>query len=287
MRSTPVLLAMAVVAGAAACGSDGADVVVSGSAPEQVYDGPMHVATSHADDATVEERTGAAGRALECDTAPYTGGPAEYDIGLASVQESAEEALSNYFAEEYPLPAPQQGYRVERADDGRVLFSFDVAQRSKVVFIAADGVVDFDGDRGWGIETWAECDPSELPAEVTEALGIQVWHDAAGNRVPVTVVRSSQGPEHCDWQDITFLSLGKEDAGEQYLRDTRGELARWLTTTYDDQAVLPGDATDTGYHRDGRHLWIAADRRAAYLVGESDPSDVERWPAVRERIGCQ
>jgi hypothetical protein len=246
----------------------------------------MHVATSHADDATVEERTGAAGRALECDTAPYTGGPAEYDIGLASVQGSAEEALSNYFAEEYPLPAPQQGYRVERADDGRVLFSFDVAQRSKVVFIAADGVVDFDGDRGWGIETWAECDPSELPAEVTEALGIQVWHDAAGNRVPVTVIRSSQGPEHCDWQDITFLHIGPQRDAEEYLRDTTGELADLLSTTYDGAATVPRNATDTGLRRDGRQLWLGPDHDAAYLVSLDDPGDVERWPAAKRPIGC-
>jgi hypothetical protein len=281
---------MSAIAVLAACGgsSGGSDAVVTGSAPDQPYDGPMRIATSQSDDASLEERSGAAGNALECDGAPYAGGRGEYRDGLASVQGSAASALSNYFAEEYPLGVPEKGYRVEREDDGRVLFSFDVAQQSKVTFIVADDVVDFNDDRGWGVETWATCDPSELPAEITDELVFQVWQDERGDRVPVTVIHSSQGPAHCNWQDITFLFMGGgvEGGGEEHLRDTRGELGRWLTTTYDGHASLPTDATDTGYHRDGRELWLAADRSAAYLVDESDPNDVERWPGVSKRFGC-
>jgi hypothetical protein len=281
------LPAAAVFCHAAACGTGNATVVLTGSAPDVPYDGPLQLSTSQVDDATVEERSGAAARALECDTAPYAGGRGEYDSGLASVQDSAEAALSNYFAEEGLGWAPQEGYRVEREDDGRVMLSYDVAQRSKVVFIAAADVVDYNDECGWGIETWAECDPAELPAEITDDFGVQIWQDEHGDRVPVAVIHSSQGPEHCDWQDITFLVLGKDEEGPDYLRDTDGELTRWLTTTYDDHAVLPDDATDTGYHRDGRHLWLTTDRRAAYLVDEADPTNVERWPGVRERFGCQ
>ena len=58
---------------------------------------------------------------------------------------------------------------------------------------------------------------------MTDALGIQVWHDASGNRVPVATIESRPGAEHCDWQDITFLTLHTANGEQQYLRDTTGE----------------------------------------------------------------
>lgn len=51
-------------------------------------------------------------------------------------------------------------------------------------------------------------------------------------------------------------------------------------------AALPKTATDTGYHRDGRELWLSAKHEAAYLVSLSDPDDVERWPAAKQEIYC-
>jgi hypothetical protein len=58
---------------------------------------------------------------------------------------------------------PSDGYAVEREQDGRVLFSYDVDGRTKVSMFAAQGVRDWSGDEGWGVRTWAQCDPSELP----------------------------------------------------------------------------------------------------------------------------
>jgi hypothetical protein len=130
------------------------------------------------------------------------------------------------------------------------------------------------------MEAWAECDPSELPAEQTEALGIGVWQDGSGARVPVTRAQSFRGAAHCDWQDITFLLLG----ARTYLRDVHGALADFRRTTYRAGATLPRTATDTGLHRDGRELWVDAD--AAYLVRLERPSDVERWPGASKPIGC-
>jgi len=139
---------------------------------------------------------------------------------------------------------------------------------------------------GWGVESWATCDPAELPASVTDALGIGVWEDPSGRRVPVTEVRSFQGDEHCDWQDITFLLLGPDGDADEYVRDPSGELDELLRTTYDANAVLPDDATDTGLHRDGRRLWLGVGHETAYLVALDDPHDVERWPAAKRPIGC-
>ncbi len=118
----------------------------------------MSLPVDYRDKATVMERSGAAGRALECDGDPYDGGGADYDSGLASVQGSATGALENWFEEEIFGPQiPAEGYRVEREDDGRVLFSWDVRDRTKVAVIAANGLQDYNDDTGWGIEAWAQC----------------------------------------------------------------------------------------------------------------------------------
>ena len=264
----------------------GSSTVVADSPVTSPYDGPMDLPLEYRDRAGVLERSGAAGRALECDGDPYAGGGADYDSGLASVQDSAEAALKNLFEEDFIGELPETGYRIERVDGGRVLFSYDVRDRTRIAFVAYDGIRDFNDDEGWGIEAWAECDPSELPARVTDDLGLGVWEDLSGRRVPVTDVQSFRGSEHCDWQDVTFLWLGSGRQKREFLRETDGELADFLHMAYDAAATLPSDATDTGLRRDGRQLWLAADRRAAYLVSLGNPDDVERWPASKEPIRC-
>jgi hypothetical protein len=167
-----------------------------------------------------------------------------------------------------------------------VLFSHDVDGRTKVAMFAADGVRDWNGDEGWGVRAWAQCDPSELPRDVTDDLNIGVWQDESGRRVPVTRIRSFQGAEHCSWTDITFLLLGREETADWYVRDISAEFSGLLRTTFSDEAALPADASDTGLRREGRQLWIAADEKAAYLVSLDDPEDVERWPAAKQPIRC-
>ena len=280
------LVVAAVLLAVSGCGSS--STVVEGRPVASPYDGPMSVPIDHSDEAGVLERSGAAGRALECAGSPYDGGGADYDSGLARTQSSPERALANLMAKDPPTYPPHDGYRVERRDGGRVLFSYDVEGRTKVALVAADDVRDWDGRTGWGIEAWAQCDPAELPDGAHGAFTLQVWTDAAGNRVPVTTIRSFRGPAHCDWQDITFVELGPESASvrEEYLRDPQGELASWETTTFEAGAMLPPGAVDSGYRRDGRALWRVPDRRAAYLVDLDDPTDVERWPASTQPIGC-
>lgn len=282
MRHVVLAVATAVLGGG--CGSS---TVLSDAEPvDSSYRGPVYLPMQHRHNASVLDRSGAAGRAVECDGDPYDGGGADYDSGLVSVQGSATQALENFLEEGLSAQVPSGGYRIEREDDGRVLFSYDVGGQTKVAFIAANRVRDYNDAKGWGVEAWAQCDPAELPTDVTEALGIQVWQDQIGARVPVTQVWSFQGPEHCGWQDITFLVLGAERDAGQYVRDTAGELADFLRTTYDDDAKLPKGATDTGFRRDGRELWLGPRSKAAYLVSAKNPQDVERWPAAKDSIGC-
>jgi len=283
MRRTGVAVAVLVLL--SSCGSQTAasDAGPGSTEPDpDAYDGPLVLEPDHSDRATVQERSGAAGLALECTGEPLNGGGGDYDSGLTSAQASATGALEDWLDNEaWAYQVPEEGYRVERDDGDRVLLSYDVDGQSKLAFVAADGITDYDGDQGWGIESWAQCDPAEWPAEVTDALGIEVWVDGSEARVATTTISSSAGPEHCGWEDITFLHLGPD---RTFLRDTSGELANYLRTTYDGSATVPADAKDSDYRRNGRQLWLTPD--AAYLVSVDDPDDVERWPATTQRIAC-
>lgn len=267
-----------------ACGTE--TVVIDSAPGVEPFAGPLDVAVDHADAADVKDRSGSAGLALECAGEPDNGGGADYDSGLASTQSSADKAVANWMNEEgnWFGGLPQSGYRVERDDGDRVLLSLDVANRSKATIVVGDAISDWRGDTGWGVESWAVCDPSEFPPSLDKELGVQVWERADGSRVSTSVVTSYLGPEHCDWDDITFLRLGDHPGGAQFVRDTRGEFD--LLSTYDDSATLPTDATDTGFEREGKQLWLSESGDAAYLVDLESPAEVERWPAAGEPIMC-
>jgi len=270
-----------------ACGEDARVVADPAATP---YDGPMYVEPDHGDRATALEASGAAGLALECTGAPRRGGGAGYDDGLVEVQDSPEAALANWLDEEWAY-VPDSGYRIERVDDGRALLSWDVDGRTRVAVTVHESVTDHHDDVGWGVEAWASCDPAELSADVAEELGLEVWAGVDGTPVPTPDVVSFRGAEHCDWQDLTWLRLGHstdvDREYDEYLSgDDGGQLADYLTTAPDRSATLPGGATDTGWRRDGRELWLGRDPSAAYLVSIEDPDDVELWPAAKQPIGC-
>ncbi len=235
---------------------------------------------------------GAAVAALECDgKTPYEHGEVIYDDGLATVQANAGAALSDYMRESGLIYiAPADGYAVEREQGGQVLLSYDVDGRTKVSMLAVDDVRDWNDDEGWGVREWAQCDPSEFPEDVTDELDIGVWEDESGRRVPVTSIQSLKGSEHCDETDITYVLVGPEQTADWYVSDTRGrdgdDFSGLLRTTFSDTARLPKGATDTGWHRGGRQLWIGPDQEAAYLVSLDDAHDVERWPAAKEPLWC-
>lgn len=269
----------------AACG--GPSLVSNDPPAQDAYDGPMTLTTGRGEDGPVSERGGAAALALECAHGPHSGGGGAYDDGLASTQDSPEKALENSFTElGHGATLPSSGYRVERRADDRVLFSYDVEGKTKVAFIVYDGVTDFDSDTGWGVESWAQCDPSEFPGHATDDLNIGVWENAAGRRVPTSTIESFTGAEHCDWHDVTFVRLGPDPTDPEYVRDPALKLTDSLTGTFTRSGKLPRTADDTGLRRAGRELWLAHDRARAYLVDIDDRNDVEVWPASKSRIGC-
>ncbi|MGV9456238.1 hypothetical protein [Streptomyces sp. NPDC003635] len=284
MRARLLVVAFAVAVTAVGCGDDGEGLVVEGATPATPYDGPLHVPVRNLDEDSPEAArvgSGAAGRALECDGEIYSGGGAdrwsEGDGGS-----SPAEGLRAYFDIEQP-DLPRTGYREERREGDRVLYSLDVEGRTKVaVVVAKDG----ENRPGWGPETSASCDPAELPASFTDSQWYEIWTDRDGRRVPITTVHSSAGPDHCDWQRAHFLAMGRGVDAETYARDPAGVLPPGaLTSPYDGDVRMPADARDTGYRYEERELWLVQDEPAKVYV--RTPDGVEAWPRLADGFGCK
>ncbi|MGW0585739.1 hypothetical protein ACWD25_60045 [Streptomyces sp. NPDC002920] len=283
MRRAAVLFALVAAVG---CGAENtgntADVVVTGTPPPTPYDGPLHLATKETDESTsgaLLAASGAAGRALECDGEISSGGGPD-GWSRRDGGDSPEDGLRLYF-EMFTPDVPRSGYRVEREETDRVLYSFDVRGRTKVAVVVAK---DQKERPGWGPETNASCDPAELPASLTDSDDREIWTDRTGRRVPTTTVTGYSGAEHCDWQSAHFLSMGRGARERQYVRDPDGVISETLLTApYDGDARMPAAAHDTGYRYGDWQLWLTDDRATAY-VRTSD--GVEAWPVAKEPVAC-
>jgi hypothetical protein len=236
----------------------------------------------------VLDRSGAAGRALECRFPPYGGGAGEYADGLLEVASSYRRALADFLAPNGSGGTlPTSRYRLVRSEGGRVLVTWDVGFRTKVAIVLADRRTDYLHHRGWGVETWAQCDPAEYPADTRKAMGLGVLSDRHGGAVPIA--RIEYIGNVCDLPGVRALRVGPDASGRWYYRDPQARMTGYLGRPYDNAAELPADASDTGYHRGGRAVWIARSGDAAYLVSRTDRSDVERWPSAPgggPAIGC-
>lgn len=279
------IVATVVLVGLTAVGCDEGireDLVVTGTPPATPYAGRLDLPFKESADGSpreAETSSGSAGQALECDHGIFEGTGGD-GWGKGDGGSTPEEGLNTYF-DMYKPEVPDHGYRVERKEKDRVLFSYDVKGRTKVAVVVAK---DQPNRPGWGPETSASCDPAEFPASYTDSKGYEIWLDRDGNRVPTSVVSSSVGPEHCDWESTHFLGLGQGEKGRQYVRDPHGVLGtESLTAPYDGDVRMPADAHDTGYHYHDWELWLAADKATAY-VRTSD--GVEAWPATKDGVGC-
>ena len=216
----------------------------------------------------------AAAETVECDVVGDRGDNTD-GFDDREAEGAAKDALDGYIDD--LTNWPRDGYRETLQSEDRVLYTWDTEKRTTLAVVVHDGET-ISGD-GWYVEGWARCDWSEFPDEVTDALGVQIWTDGEGRRLPTTTIESSRGPEHCDWHTSTILTLGEDT----YWRRPVPDLADFFETPYDEGLALPDDAVDTGYERDGQHLWLSPDRAVAYV---GTPEAVERWPRPRERIAC-
>ncbi|MFF2166176.1 hypothetical protein ACFVWP_36605 [Streptomyces sp. NPDC058175] len=279
---TAAVLAMVsgVLVSVVACGAEVPEgLVVTGSSPAVPYRGPLKAKAPDVDgDEDNVQGGGASVLALECAGKPYQGGGGDDGWGASDGADSPDEALNALVADEFSRSLPRRGYRVEREAGRRVLYSYDVGGRTRVAVIVAK---DAPRRPGWGLETYAQCDPSEFARRDRAHLDIRVWEDRQGRPVPASEIFSASGPEHCDWQSAEFLHLGDR----QYLRDPEHALPRELLhSSYAPRTRLPDGATDTGYRDGRRRLWLSADRSDAYVRAGGV---VERWPGAIEPIGCK
>lgn len=225
------------------------------------------------------DRAGAAATYVECEYGISQGGWS-MDFGAPGSASDPDGALA-LFVEGGLFALPREGFVVEGQDQDRRLYTYSVSGEPKVAVIVADSTnVPLDAENRWVVETFASCDPAEFDPSIDALLSIDIWLDADGNRVPTSTITSLKGPEHCDWESVTFLRF--ED--RQYISDPSGALADvGLVVPFDNDAALPADATNTGYHRDGGQLWVSSDGTIAYIV---DGNRVETWPTPAEPVGC-
>lgn len=237
--------------------------------------------------APVRDSPRAAREALQCEHPLYAGGTGSYDDGLSEVQSSYAAAAKQFMNPETSDGLlPRSGYHVERTTRTSVLLMFDVAGKTKAALVIRDGIRDYQHNTGWGVATWAVCDPAEYPAQTTHDLGIGVWQDQHGRRVPIARVQAFPGQDFCEFDGTEFFQTGGRSRPLTYVRDPRHQLTKYLRVPFDASATLPGRAIDTGLHRDGRELWFGSDDGAAYLVSQHRASDVERWSAFKRSFAC-
>lgn len=232
-----------------------------------------------ADDPDPSVRAGAVAGFVDCEHGVRQGGWT-LDFGPLGSGADPDAALED-MVDGGTLGMPHEKFVAAGRDDGRVLYVYEVSGIAKAALVIADSAsVELDTEDRWAIETFASCDPAEFDSSTDDEIPRQVWQDADGNRVPTSVIFSSRGPEHCDWETVTFLTVD----GQGYISDPGNVLdGRGFIAPFDSDASLPPNAVDTGYRRDDRHLWLSSDRSIAYVVTDDA---VEVWPSSTEEFAC-
>jgi hypothetical protein len=223
--------------------------------------------------------------ALSCDGRVYATRQAA-DNDPVPWQETPESALQSGLLLDEQWSVDPAALRVSNRKQGRVLFVYDVSGRARFAAVV-------EGGRGrraddWRLSAWAMCNPAELVGEDgSDHLGYGAWLDAAGAPVPTSSVMTLKGAEACGWEEVTFIEVDRNSTRpRQFVRDPSGGLADRLEATYAARALLPSDASDSGWRRNGYALWLQPRGKAAYLVNIADPTDVQRWPLTKRFIAC-
>lgn len=275
------------------CGAPGA--VVTSTTAAGSYEMPLASTPSPKTEEGRIGRAGAAGDVVRCRgpvigttrSAPY----AAEDTG--TTPEAALEAGRRWGS----WSGVQEGFALARVEAARRLYVFEVGGVAKQALILRHGpALKGDGTNRtitrWWLESWARCDYSELPDAIARARGLELWTDASGKRLPTSTVMSFRFRGGC-FDGMTALDLnGPIEGGEamekrvpvEYVRDPDPELqAEYFEREYVEHVPVPADAVDSGYERDGEHLWLSKDRGSAY-VGTRNDADV--WPRAVRPIRC-
>jgi hypothetical protein len=252
--------------------------VTKGEPATQSYSGPLYLTREAAE----HPAAGAAGDVVDCD-AWGSGGFSDIEIYAEGATANTAEQALDVAASEGALAGTREGLLVSKQESDRVLYVLEMGGRVKQAVIVHDGpATDGAGGPGWYVESWAVCDLAELPGSFTDEIGLHVWTDLTGQVAPTSSIDSWTGPEHCNWQSMTFLQLGEAD-NAVYVRNPQRGLGDFFAEPYESHAELPASAIDTGFEREGEHLWLSADKQRAY-VGTT--KDVEVWPRTIQSLRC-
>jgi hypothetical protein len=165
---------------------------------------------------------------------------------------------------------PLQNWTKASGDDGWARFDYVVngSPKASVLFAAVP-----EGSATRWSWNAAACDPAEFAPTVRITGGVVVWSDASGRRVPTSKVLernicgNPNGPT-----TLTLAGVGV------FTRDPGDRFEGRLLVPFATDIAVPSDATTTEYQEGGHQLWIAHDRKAAY-VGSRESAD--RWPRVK------
>jgi hypothetical protein len=258
--------------------------IPSGRTP---YAGSLVSTPSPAEKEHPLEWPGAAGDVVECSTPPH--GQTVLGTNTAgAVASDPQQAIRVKMGEGLFLDAPSDELVMERDDGDRVLFTTSYDGVARQALIVRDGPsgpgTGAKHGHGWFVESFAACDLADFPERVSADRGVQVWTDRNGVRIATTTVVSAPGPQHCGWEAMTFLTFGDGARDPvSYVEQPAADLHEYFDLPYRAHVAVPDDATDTGFRRDGRSLWLSADERYAYVGTEADAA---AWPRELKRIGC-
>ena len=216
-------------------------------------------------------------RALECDFRGLgaDSGPGVYGEGERGYADP--EAAMRAFIREGAV-IPQSGYQELARDETALLYGYKHEGEVKVA-VRVTAVPGAEG--GWVPERLIACRLAEYGRTADMGRGVWLW----ANRWARTV-QERVGPAHCDWQSTRFLYWAPPGTPDTlrttslFVRDPRGVFRDRWTVPFLRSTTLPSDARYTGFRRDARALWLAADERAMYV---KDGDRVERWPRIRDR----
>jgi hypothetical protein len=114
-----------------------------------------------------------------------------------------------------------------------------------------------------------------------------------GQGVPTAELGASAGPNHCDWQSATILTIGwplgtsaqNSMHSRSYIRYPKGVMGGTYKGRLVKDAQPPAAARPTGYKLGSIELYLSpADQdEAIYLVASSR---AERWPRADPQFGC-
>ena len=175
---------------------------------------------------------------------------------------------------------PARGFQAPQVEGHWALYRYLAAGDLKAIAVGTDQFPGVPEAGGWEVVGLRACDPSEFDPADGLTDGSTIWLDANGGRVRADQLFSRPGPEHCGWEDVTFLEFGDQ----QYLRDVNGVLADQTTQPFGKVDAVPADAVDTGLHTPSLRLFTVPDEQVVYVRTKN--GTIERWGRATDPIGC-